>query len=112
MIPLARIAVGATALLLLSVTPCQAQDTSSTVAAVQRTLVTCTSTAGQRVQCPADTSAGVLLVRSSGTAACLLGKTWGYDQTSIWVSDGCSAEFSTVATAAAAAQAAPTKAPA
>ena len=38
---------------------------------------------------------GVVLVNSTGTAACLLGKTWGYDQTSIWVSDGCSAEFRT-----------------
>ncbi len=28
-----------------------------------------------------------------GPAACLLGKTWGYDDTSIWVSDGCSGEF-------------------
>ena len=112
MSPLARIAVGTTALLLLSVITCQAQDTSSTVAAVQRTLVTCTSKAGDRTQCAADTSAGVLLVRSFGTAACLLGKTWGYDQTSIWVSEGCSAEFSTAATAAAAAQAAPAKTPA
>src|SRR4029079_17787318 len=34
-----------------------------------------------------------ILVRSTGEAACLLGKTWGYDQTSIWVSDGCSGEF-------------------
>jgi hypothetical protein len=37
----------------------------------------------------------VLLVRSTGAAACLLGKTWGYDQKSVWVSDGCSAEFGT-----------------
>src|SRR4029079_2537893 len=35
---------------------------------------------------------------STGTAACLLGKTWGYDQNSIWVSDGCSAEFATATT--------------
>ena len=30
-----------------------------------------------------------------GEAPCLLGKTWGYDQKSVWVSDGCSAEFAT-----------------
>ena len=30
-----------------------------------------------------------------GDAPCLLGRTWGYDQTSVWVSDGCSAEFGT-----------------
>jgi hypothetical protein len=60
--------------------------------------VTCTSKAGERTQCAADTSAGVVLVRSTGSAACLLGKTWGYDQTSIWVSDGCSADFATAHT--------------
>jgi hypothetical protein len=35
----------------------------------------------------------VILVRSTGQAACLLGKTWGYDDKGIWVSDGCSADF-------------------
>jgi hypothetical protein len=57
--------------------------------------VVCTSDAGGRNRCPADTSAGVALVHSTGTAACLLGKTWGYDDQGIWVSDGCSAEFMT-----------------
>ena len=57
--------------------------------------VSCTSTPGDRTQCPADTSQGVVLLRSMGDAPCLLGKTWGYDQTSIWVADGCSAEFET-----------------
>ena len=55
------------------------------------TTVTCTSKPGERTQCPADTSAGVVLLRSTGEAPCLLGRTWGYDQTSVWVSDGCSA---------------------
>ena len=40
-----------------------------------------------------------MLVRSRGEAPCLLGRTWGYDQTSVWVSDGCSAEFATGAVA-------------
>ena len=57
--------------------------------------LTCVSKAGERTQCPADTSKGVVLLRSTGDAPCLLGKTWGYDQTSVWVSDGCSAEFVT-----------------
>ena len=30
---------------------------------------------------------------STGGAACLLGKTWGYDDTGVWVSDGCVGEF-------------------
>src|SRR4029077_8846026 len=39
------------------------------------------------------TSSGVVLVKSSGSAPCLLGKSWGYDDKGIWVSDGCSGEF-------------------
>ena len=57
--------------------------------------LTCASKPGERTQCAADTSTGVVLLRSMGDAPCLLGKTWGYDQTSVWVSDGCSAEFGT-----------------
>jgi hypothetical protein len=59
------------------------------------TTVSCASKPGERTTCPANTSAGVVLRRSTGDAPCLLGKSWGYDQTSIWVSDGCSAEFIT-----------------
>jgi hypothetical protein len=57
--------------------------------------ISCASKPGQRTDCPADTSAGVVLKRSFGDSPCLLGKSWGYDQASIWVSDGCSAEFVT-----------------
>ncbi|HUL78586.1 MAG TPA: DUF3011 domain-containing protein [Vicinamibacteria bacterium] len=59
----------------------------------QATLVTCASKPGERQQCPANTSKGVALVRSSGEAACLLGKTWGFDDQGVWVSEGCVAEF-------------------
>ena len=59
----------------------------------QATTVPCTSKPGGRQHCVADTSAGVVLVRSTGAAACLLGKTWGYDDTGVWVTDGCSGEF-------------------
>ena len=31
--------------------------------------------------------------QSTGTAACLLGKTWGYDDAGVWVMDGCGADF-------------------
>ncbi|HEY1306059.1 MAG TPA: DUF3011 domain-containing protein [Vicinamibacterales bacterium] len=55
--------------------------------------VTCTSEPGERSVCPADTSRGVVLQRSTGEAPCLLGKTWGYDDTGVWVSDGCAGEF-------------------
>jgi Protein of unknown function (DUF3011) len=57
--------------------------------------LSCASKPGDRTECPADTSKGVVLLRSMGDAPCLLGRTWGYDQSSVWVSDGCSAEFAT-----------------
>jgi hypothetical protein len=38
-------------------------------------------------------SAGVALLSSTGTAPCLLRKTWGYDDMGVWVADGCSGEF-------------------
>ena len=53
----------------------------------------CKSKPGERSHCAADTSKGVVLARSTGDAPCLLGKTWGYDDTGVWVSDGCSAVF-------------------
>jgi Protein of unknown function (DUF3011)/Amidohydrolase len=100
--------LAATTFLLLAVlaTPAAAQDTeddspigqsaaaSQSVAAT----VTCSSKPGERSSCAADTSKGVVLLRSTGDAPCLIGRTWGYDQTSVWVSDGCSAEFGAGAT--------------
>jgi len=56
-------------------------------------LVNCASTDGERQHCAANTSAGVLMARTTGSGACLLGKTWGYDDAGVWVLDGCSAEF-------------------
>jgi hypothetical protein len=56
--------------------------------------LSCFSTAGgPRTNCPADTSGGVVLLSSSGTGACLLGRTWGYEANSVWVSDGCGGDF-------------------
>jgi len=54
--------------------------------------VTCAST-GERVECAADTSGGVVLQRRTSDAACLLGSSWGYDAGVIWVKDGCAGEF-------------------
>jgi predicted porin len=56
-------------------------------------VVTCSSRTGERQVCAANTAAGVALLRSTGPAACLLGKTWGYDDKGIWVFDGCGGEF-------------------
>jgi hypothetical protein len=55
--------------------------------------LTCASDPGGRQHCAANTSAGVLMARSLGPGACLLGKTWGYDDAGVWVLDGCGAEF-------------------
>ena len=55
--------------------------------------VSCASAVGERTQCPVDTSGGVALMKSTGPNACLLGKTWGYDNGGVWVADGCSGEF-------------------
>ena len=68
--------------------PVSAQPVNPAVAVV------CGSKPGERQTCAADTTGGVTLVRSTGTVACELGASWGFDQKSIWVRDGCSAEFS------------------
>ncbi len=68
-----------------------ASGTAAVPAAQAR--IVCESQPGARQHCAADTSAGVALVSSSGSAPCLLGKTWGYDDAGIWTSDGCSGEF-------------------
>ena len=73
------------------VPPTQAASQQTQLPAQNR--VTCSSEPGGRTHCPADTSQGVVLVRSTGQSACLLGKTWGYDDKGIWVADGCTGEF-------------------
>src|ERR1700752_524197 len=70
-------------------------DKNASQVPIAAATVTCSSKPGERSSCAADTSKGVVLLRSAGEAPCLLGKSWGYDQTSVWVSDGCSAEFVT-----------------
>lgn len=70
--------------------PATAQPTESAPQPVH-----CESQPGTRSECPADTSAGIVLQRSTGAAPCLLGKTWGYDDKSVWVADGCAADFLT-----------------
>jgi hypothetical protein len=81
--------LGATGITGITV-PVAGQTTTAPAAVTQ---MTCSSSDGQRQVCPADTSRGVVLAKSTGPAACLLGKTWGYDERSIWVQDGCSGEF-------------------
>jgi hypothetical protein len=77
-------------LVALTIAPVSAQDAP---APAGQGPITCASRPGEREHCPANTSAGVALVKSTGASPCLLGRTWGYDATGIWVSDGCSGEF-------------------
>ena len=59
-------------------------------ARAREAVVACTSKPGGREFCPANTSKGIALARSFGDSPCLLGKTWGYDDSGVWVADGCS----------------------
>ncbi len=59
---------------------------SAQEAASSAPAVVCASKVGERQVCAADTKGEVTLLRSTGTAACERGRTWGYDQRSIWVS--------------------------
>jgi len=83
------------------------EDAAGPAAQSQPPSLSCASKPGERTQCPAVTAAGVALIRSTGSAACLLGKTWGYTDKGVWVSDGCSGEFLLGAAAQAAAQTTP-----
>jgi hypothetical protein len=70
-----------------------ASDGGASAAGQGQSRITCASKGTERQHCPADTSSGVALVSSKGSAPCLLGKSWGYDDTGIWVMNGCVGEF-------------------
>lgn len=53
----------------------------------------CESTSAGRKHCPMSTRAGVRLVRQLSRSECIQHSTWGYDLDSVWVSQGCRAEF-------------------
>ncbi|MEJ2257445.1 MAG: DUF3011 domain-containing protein [Woeseiaceae bacterium] len=72
--------------------------TSAAAQEIPSVTVHCTSET-ERQHCAADTHAGVLLVRSTGSSSCLLGRTWGYDAAGVWVTEGCGAEFLVAGTA-------------
>lgn len=76
--------------------PAYAQDDLDTVV--------CESRDGEREECATDTAAGVVLLESTGTGACLLGKSWGYGDEGIWVDDGCGGTFGVTSAAVPAGQ--------
>lgn len=59
-----------------------------------RQSIYCASDDGRRHTCPVNTSGGgVRLVNQTSDAACMQGRTWGFDRNGIWVDRGCRAEF-------------------
>ena len=62
-------------------------------AAQQQTAITCESRSGERQVCRADTSGGVSIRRQFSSTDCVQGRNWGYTRNSIWVDNGCRAEF-------------------
>jgi predicted porin len=78
----------------ISSTSAQQNSTQVTVSSV----VTCVSTGDQRQHCPANISAGIVMLRQSSETSCLLGRNWGYDAQGVWVSEGCGGEFATGST--------------
>ncbi len=55
--------------------------------------VTCESQGGSYKICTVATNNHVRLVRQISQAACIPGRTWGYQANQIWVGNGCRAEF-------------------
>lgn len=57
--------------------------------------IRCESNDNRTQYCSADTRGGVRLSRQISGSSCIQGRTWGYEQNRIWVSQGCRAEFIT-----------------
>jgi hypothetical protein len=56
--------------------------------------ITCESRNFQRNYCSTgERISNVRLVYQQSKASCIQGRTWGYDDRGIWVTEGCSAEF-------------------
>lgn len=56
-------------------------------------VIRCESKDNRPVRCAANTSGGVQLVRKLSGASCTQGRSWNYDRSGIWVSQGCRADF-------------------
>ena len=97
-----KLLLAGTATLLASGLPLSAQTASTgsaAGAAAPPATVSCASDAADpsdasaQRHCAADTSGGIALMRATGSAPCLLGRNWGYDDQGVWVSGGCGGEF-------------------
>jgi hypothetical protein len=61
-------------------------------ASAQSTL-RCESAKGRRVECRFEGAGTVQLSRQLGSNACIKGQSWGVDRNTIWVDQGCRADF-------------------
>lgn len=61
--------------------------------------VRCESHDGNRIDCAADTSSGVRMIRQLSKSGCEFGRDWGYSRNGVWVTNGCRAEFAVNSTA-------------
>jgi hypothetical protein len=55
--------------------------------------IRCESESRRTRNCIVDTRGGVRISRRLSDAPCVQGRSWGYDSRSVWVSQGCRAEF-------------------
>jgi hypothetical protein len=53
----------------------------------------CESDYGKSHTCSVDTRAGIRMTRQISKTDCIYGRTWGYNNSGVWVRDGCRAEF-------------------
>jgi|SRR5581483_6192489 len=55
--------------------------------------INCASEQGRHRYCRVQTNGYVRLDEQLSDAACVAGRTWGYDETGIWVDNGCRGRF-------------------
>jgi hypothetical protein len=55
-------------------------------------VITCSSN-GRFTRCSANTRFGVQMNRQLSGSSCVEGRSWGYDDSGVWVDRGCRAEF-------------------
>jgi hypothetical protein len=60
-------------------------------------LIRCESQDYRTTRCGANTRGGVQLQRQLGNSACVQGRSWGWDRSGIWVSNGCRGDFMVLA---------------
>ena len=68
-------------------------DAGSTAVEREPRVFRCESRDNRRNYCQADTRRGVRLLVQNSSFDCIHGSTWGYDDRSVWVARGCSADF-------------------